>query len=201
MENYPESLMNLIDQFQKLPGIGPKSAERIAFHLLKTDTQTAIKLANAIAELKKSIQYCSRCFNLSEEKICNICNNLKRDKSILCIVENPKDIQAIEKTRKYNGFYHVLLGKISPLDGIGPSHLKIKELLERIKTDPPTEIIIATSADVEGEATSLYLAKILKPSQIKITRIAYGIPVGSSLELTDELTLMRSLSGRQTMIG
>lgn len=195
--NYPESLINLIDQLKKLPGIGPKSAERIAFHLLKSDPETISKLTSSITALKTKIRYCAQCFNLSEKELCEICNGAKRDKNIICVVENPKDIQAIEKARKYTGVYHVLLGKISPLDGIGPDHLKIKELLTRIEKQKPQEIIIATSSDVEGETTALYLAKILKPAGVKITRIAYGIPVGSSLEFADEITLMRSLEGRQ----
>lgn len=195
--NYPQSLVNLIDQLKTLPGVGPKSAERIAFHLLKSDKEAAVKLSSAITELKNKIKYCSQCFNLSEKDLCDICNNSKRDKNIICIVESPKDTQAIEKTRKYNGHYHVLLGKISPLDGIGPDKLKIKELVNRIKKQKPQEIIIATSSDVEGETTALYIAKLLKPLGIKITRIAYGIPVGSSLEFADEITLMRSMEGRQ----
>lgn len=192
--NYPESLINLIDQLKTLPGIGPKSAERIAFHLLKTDSA---KLTQAITELKNRIRYCTQCFNLSEKELCSICSNARRDKNVICVIENPRDVQAIEKTRKYNGLYHVLLGKISPLDGIGPDKIKIKELLHRIEKQKPQEIIIATSSDVEGETTALYLAKALKPLGVKITRIAYGIPVGSSLEFTDEITLMRSLEGRQ----
>lgn len=195
--DYPKPLTDLIDEFKNLPGIGPKSAERIAFHILKNDAETASRLARAINNLKSKIRYCGQCFNLSEKELCNICSNSKRDRNVLCIVENPKDIHAMEKTRKFNGFYHTLLGKISPLDGIGPDQLKIKELLGRIEKQRPQEIIIATSADVEGETTALYLSKILKPIGIKITRIAYGIPVGSSLEFADEITLMRSLEGRQ----
>lgn len=190
--NYPQSLTNLIDQLKTLPGIGPKSAERIAFHLLNSDTA---KLASAISELKNKIRYCSQCFNLSEKELCAICNDTRRDKNTICIVENPKDVQAIEKTRKYHGLYHVLHGKISPLDGIGPDKIKIKELLQRVKKQQ--EIILATSSDVEGETTALYLAKALRSTGTKITRIAYGIPAGSSLEFADEITLMRSLEGRQ----
>lgn len=195
--NYPKPLIDLIDQLKTLPGIGPKSAERIAFHLLKTDTESVSKIANALNELKNKIKYCSQCFNLSEKELCNICGESRRDKNIICIVENPKDVEAIERARKFNGLYHVLLGKISPLDGIGPDHLKINELLARIEKNKPQEIIIATSSDVEGETTALYISKLLKSTGIKITRIAYGIPVGSSLEFADEVTLMRSLEGRQ----
>lgn len=195
--NYPQSLINLIDQLKTLPGIGPKSAERIAFHLLKNDTETIAKLAHTITELKNKIRYCTQCFNITEKELCDICNDSRRDKNIICVVETAKDVQAIEKTRKFNGLYHVLLGKLSPLDGIGPDHIKIKELLTRVQKTKPQEIIIATSADVEGEATALYLAKILKPIGSRITRIAYGIPAGSSLEFADEITLTRSLEGRQ----
>lgn len=195
--NYPQSLINLIEQFKTLPGIGPKSAERIAFHILKNSREDSAKLANAITELKNKIKYCAQCFNLAEKELCIICDNTKRDKNIICVVENPKDVQAIEKAGKYNGLYHVLLGKISPLDGIGPDQLRIKELLNRIEKQKPQEIIIAVSSDVEGETTALYLVKLLKPSGVKVTRIAYGIPAGSSLEFADEITLMRSLEGRQ----
>lgn len=195
--NYPQSLLNVIEQFKTLPGIGPKSAERIALHLLKTDTESVNKLAGSVIELKNKIKYCNECFNLSENDLCEICASYKRDKHIICIVETPRDLQAIEKTRKFHGLYHVLLGKISPLDGIGPDQLKIKELLSRIEKEKPQEIILATSADVEGETTALYIVKLLKPTGIKITRIAYGIPVGTALELADEITLARSLEGRQ----
>lgn len=195
--NYPQSLINLIDQLKTLPGIGPKSAERIAFHLLKSDSDIPAKLSQAITDLKNKIRYCSQCFNLSEKELCNICTNTKRDKNIICVVESPKDIQSIEKTRRYNGLYHVLLGKISPLDGIGPDKVKIKELVQRAEKQKPKEVIIATSSDIEGETTALYIAKALKSTGIKITRIAYGIPAGSSLEFADEITLMHSLEGRQ----
>lgn len=195
--NYPQSLINLIDQLKTLPGIGPKSAERIAFHILKSDNETVARLTHAITELKNKIRYCTQCFNITEKELCDICSDSRRDRNIMCIVETPKDMQAIEKTRKFNGLYHILLGKLSPLDGIGPDHLKIKELFTRTQKTKPQEIIIATSADVEGEATALYLAKILKPIGVKITRIAYGIPAGSSLEFANEITLIRSLEGRQ----
>lgn len=199
MDNYPSSLINVIDHFRKLPGIGIKSAERIALHLLDTSLEDASKLSNSIVELKNRIRYCSQCFNFSEQSLCTICNNPGRDKTIICIVENPKDIQSIERTKGFKGLYHVLLGKISPLDGITPDKVKIRELIERVKKDTPQEIIIATSADVEGEATSLYLTKILKPFNINVTRIAYGIPVGSSIEFADEVTLIRAMSGRQAV--
>jgi recombination protein RecR len=195
--NYPQPLIDLIDHLKVLPGIGPKSAERIAFHILNADKESAVKLSQAITELKHKIKHCTICFNLSENDICGICGNDKRDKNNICVVESPKDVQSIEKTRNYNGLYHVLLGKISPLDGIGPDDIRIKELLERVEKNRPQEIIIATSSDVEGEATALYLAKILKPFGVKITRIAYGIPVGSALEFADEITLTRSLEGRR----
>ena len=197
--NYPHSLLNLIDRLKKLPGIGPKSAERIAFHLLDSNSGETAKLTRAITEVKNRIKYCSLCFNLSENQFCQICSQSNRNQNIICVVETPKDIQAIEKTRKFNGLYHVLLGKISPLDGIGPEKIKLKELMNRIRRKKPQEIILATSADVEGEATALYLAKLIKPLGIKVTRIAYGIPVGSSLEFADEVTLMRAMEGRRSI--
>lgn len=196
MPNYPQSLIALIEQLKTLPGIGPKSAERVAFHILKSDSESAVKLAQSILEVKDKIKYCNICFNLAEKEICSICSNPRRDINTICVVETPKDIQAIEKTGKYHGIYHVLLGKIAPLEGIGPEHLKIKELIQHIQKQKPQEIIIATSADIEGEATALYLVKIIKPMGIKTTRIAYGIPVGSSLEFADEITLTRSFEGR-----
>lgn len=199
MQNYPESLINLIDQLKKLPGIGSKSAERIVLHLLSTNGQEAEKLSQAITNLKKRIRHCRQCFNFSEEEICIICKDTTRDQQTICVVELPKDIQAIEKTKKYRGLYHVLLGKISPLEGISPDKLKIKELLARIQNDKPQEIILATGADVEGEATALYLTKITRILPVKLTRIACGIPVGISLEFADEMTLMRALQGRQTV--
>ena len=199
MNNYPQSITTVIDQFKKLPGIGSKSAERITLHLLAANRQDTIQLSNAIINLKNRIRYCKQCFYLSEQDLCNICNQPNRDPNVICVVENPKDIQAVEKTRKYRGHYHVLLGKISPLEGISPEKLKINELLHRIQHKKPQEIILATSADIEGESTALYLTKVIKPLGIKISRIAYGIPVGSSLEFTDEATLMRAMDGRQTV--
>ncbi len=199
MQNYPESLTNLIDQLKKLPGIGSKSAERIALYLLAANGQEADKLSQAITELKTRICYCRQCYNFSEGDLCNICGNSNRDQHTICVVEYPKDVQAMEKTKNYKGLYHVLLGKISPLEGISPDKLKIKELFKRIQDKNPAEIILATSADVEGEATALYLAKMAKNLPVKITRIAYGIPVGISLEFADEMTLMRALQGRQAV--
>jgi len=197
MQNYPSSLINLIEQFKKLPGIGQKSAERIAFYILKSNSEDMLRLSKSVTEVKKRIRYCRQCFNLSEGELCKICSQTNRNPKIICVVENPKDIQAIESTRKFNGLYHVLMGKISPLDGIGPEKLKIKELLSRIRHKTPKEIIIATSSDIEGEATALYLAKLIRPLGIKTTRIAFGIPVGSSLEFADEITLERSMEGRK----
>lgn len=199
MENYPHSLLTLIDRLKKLPGIGPKSAERIAFHLLDSNSGETTELSRAITEVKNRIKYCALCFNLSENQFCQICSQSNRNQNIICVVETPKDIQAIEKTRKFNGLYHVLLGKISPLEGIGPEKLKLKELMNRIRRKKPQEIILATSTDVEGEATALYLAKLIKALNIKVTRIAYGIPVGSSLEFADEVTLMRAMEGRRNL--
>ena len=194
--NYPKTLINLIDQFKTLPGVGPKSAERMALYVLKSDSDTMKKFTEAVTEVKQKITYCRQCFNFSERELCNICESFSRNREIICVVENPNDIHALEKTGKYNGLYHVLLGKISPLDGVRPEHLKIKELVARVEKQQPREIILATSADIEGDATALYLAKLLGERGLKTTRIAYGIPVGSSLEFADEMTLSRSIEGR-----
>lgn len=199
MHDYPQSLLRLIDRLKKLPGIGPKSAERIAFYLLDSGPEETVKLTEVMTELKRRIRYCSQCFNLSESALCPICSQNSRDGKIICIVETPKDIHSIEKTGKFHGVYHVLMGKISPLEGVGPERLKIKELLERVRNKQPEEIILATSADVEGEATALYLVKLLRPFNVKVSRIAYGIPVGSSVEFADEVTLMRAMEGRQAI--
>jgi len=194
---YTKPLATLIEQFQKLPGIGPKSAQRMAFHLLKMPPADVQKFSAAILEAKEKIKYCSVCFNMSSNEPCEICTSDKRDRSVICVVAETKDLIAIEKTNEYKGLYHVLQGLISPLDGIGPEELRIRELLERATNETVTEIILALNPSVEGEATSLYLNKILKPFNIKITRIAFGLPVGGDLEYVDELTLARALEGRR----
>jgi len=186
----------LISEFTRLPGIGPKSAERIVMHILKSPRENAASLSESIIKLKDTIGFCRNCFNLSEGDICHICSDPQRDKATVLVVESPKDILAIEKTGSYRGLYHVLLGAISPLDGIGPDDLKIKELFRRIKSDKIKEVILATDADTEGESTALYLSQVLKNQGVKTSRIAYGLPVGSHLEYADQATLARALEGR-----
>jgi len=193
---YTKPLAKLIDQFQKLPSIGPKSAQRLAFHLLKMPLSEVEKFAEVMLEAKKTIKYCDVCFNLSSENPCEICISTKRDKSTICVVAEAKDLIAIEKTAEYKGVYHVLQGLISPLDGIGPDDLRVKELLRRTTNEAVKEIILAINPSVEGEATSLYLNKILKPFGVKVTRIAFGLPMGGDLEYVDELTILKALEGR-----
>lgn len=193
---YTKPLAKLIDQFQKLPGIGPKSAQRMSFHLLKMPLSEVEKFAETMIESKRTIKYCDICFNLSSENPCEICASGKRDKSIICVVSETKDLIAIEKTLEYKGQYHVLQGLISPLDGIGPDDLRVKELLQRTTDESVKEIILAINPSVEGEATSLYLNKILKPFGVKVTRIAFGLPMGGDLEYVDELTILKALEGR-----
>lgn len=193
---YAQSISRLISELGKLPGVGPKTAQRLAFHLLNTSDEEALALADAIKEAKEKITYCSVCSNLTDEDPCFICKDTKRDESVICVVEDPKDIVAIEKTGEYRGKYHVLHGIISPINGIGPEQLKIKELLARVKEKPVQEVIVAISSSVEGEATGMYLAKLLRPLGIKVTRIAHGLPVGGDLEYADEVTLTRAFEGR-----
>ena len=187
----------LVEEFSKMPGIGPKTAERLAFYILKTSRNDAEALSKAIIKVKDSVRSCRICNNLSDSETCEICKSQSRDRSILCVVEEPNGIVTIEKTRGFNGLYHVLLGSLSPLDGIGPRDLKIKELLERVKKEPFQEIIIATDFNTEGEATALYLAKVLKETGVKLTRVAYGIPVGSDLEYADQATMIKAFEGRR----
>ncbi|MBO8170157.1 MAG: recombination protein RecR [Thermoanaerobacteraceae bacterium] len=193
---YAQSISRLISELGKLPGVGPKTAQRLAFHLLNTSDEEALALADAIKEAKEKITYCSICSNLTDEDPCFICTDTKRDEGVICVVEDPKDIVAIEKTGEYRGKYHVLHGIISPINGIGPEQLKIKELLARVKEKPVQEVIVAISSSVEGEATGMYLAKLLRPLGIKVTRIAHGLPVGGDLEYADEVTLTRAFEGR-----
>ena len=200
MKGFPDSMRNLIDRISDLPGIGPRTAQRLAFHILKMPKQEAENLAKAVMKVKESVRFCRICGNLSDEEVCQICANAGRDRSMICVVEEPKDIAAIEKAGGYNGVYHVLLGSLSPLDGIGPADLKIKELLDRVAKSKPKEIIIGTDFNTEGEATALYLVKVLKPSGVKVTRVAYGIPVGSNLEYADQATLAKAFEGRQAMV-
>lgn len=192
-------LARLIEQLRALPGIGTKSAQRLAYHILDMDDSQIQALTNAIAEAKTRIHYCSQCYNLTDTDPCRICDSPTRDHSLLCVVEQPRDAEAMERTRDFKGVYHVLHGALSPLEGIGPSDIKIKELLTRLQTEDVTEIIMATDPDVEGEATAMYLAKLLKPLGIKVSRIAHGLPVGSDLEYADEITLAKALENRREM--
>ena len=197
MSIYTPALQKLIDELGKLPGVGPKSAQRIAFHLIKLPEQDALSLANAIQEAKQKVRFCERCFNMSDEAICEICSDTQRDSSLVCVVEEPRDIVALERTREYKGLYHVLQGAINPIDGVGPEQLKIRELLERLKENTLQEVILCTNPNIEGEATAMYLAKLIEPLGIQVSRIASGLPVGGDLEYADELTLGRALEGRR----
>ncbi len=191
-----ESLEQLAEQFSHLPGIGRKTAHRLAFYILKMPREEVQALANALLTVKEKIRYCSTCSNITEVDPCPICSNVKRDQSVICVVEEPNDVVAIEKTKDYKGLYHVLGGTLSPLDGIGPDDLKIKELIQRVSNSVIEEVILALNPNVEGEATTLYISKLLKPFGVKVTRIARGLPVGSDLEFADEATLSRALEGR-----
>lgn len=190
-------LQRLIEQFEKMPGIGKKTAQRLAFYILSIPKEEALEVANAIYDACEKIKRCSLCMNLTEEELCPICHSDERDKSVICVVEDAQDLLAIEKTGEYKGVYHVLNGAISPLDGIGPEQLSIKELLKRLESGV-SEVILATNSDIEGEATAMYVSKLIKPFGIKVTRLAYGLPVGSDLQYADELTLSRALKGRRT---
>lgn len=191
-----EPLQIAIEELSKLPGIGKKTAQRLALHVLKTDQDSVEKLIKAIADLKTKLHFCTRCYNLAVEDLCDICKNLKRDSSKICVVEEASDVIAIEKTNEYNGLYHVLGGVLSPLMGVSVDDLKIKELLHRFETENITEIILALNPDTEGETTSLYLARLIKPLNIKVTRIARGIPIGGDLEFADEATIGRAMLNR-----
>ncbi len=199
MDYYVLPIANLIEQLSKLPGIGRKTAQRLAFYILEMDNIEAERLASSIKEAKEKIHYCKICNNLTDEEICSICNDSRRDRSVICVVEGAKDVIAMEKTKEYKGLYHVLHGVISPMENIGPNDIKIKELLDRLKDGETKEVIIATNPTVEGEATALYIAKLLKPLDIKTTRIAYGIPVGGDLEYYDEVTLSKAMENRREL--
>jgi len=191
------SLSRLIDEFTRFPGIGRKTAERLAFSVLKDDVPSVERLSRTLLEVKRNMRFCSRCGNISENELCEICTNPRRNTKIICVVEEPKDIWAIEKSGTYNGQYHVLMGALSPLDGIGPDKLRIRELLERVKTEGTEELIIATGPNVEGDATAIYISRLTKPLGISVTRIASGLPAGGDLEYADSITLSRAISGRR----
>ena len=193
---YSDALGNLVDQLAKLPGIGRKSAQRLAFHILKQPDKEARLLAKAIIDEKKKIHYCKTCYNLTDQEYCPICQNPNRDTSVICVVEDARDVLALERANEFRGLYHVLHGAISPMDGIGPEQLKVKELLQRLQNQPAEEVIIATNTSIEGEATAMYLANLLKPLGIKVTRIAQGLPVGGDIQYADEVTLARAFEGR-----
>ena len=194
---YAGPVQDLIDELGRLPGVGPKSAQRIAYYLLKLPTEDALRLATAINEVKARISFCRRCFNIAEGDECEICGDGRRDATTVCVVEEPRDIVAIEKTQEYRSRYHVLQGAISPIEGIGPEQLRVKELLGRIDAEAIAEVILCTNPNIEGEATAMYLARLLKPLGVRVTRIASGLPVGGDLEYADELTLGRALEGRR----
>jgi len=197
--NYTKPVQVLIDELGRLPGIGPKSAQRIAFHLLKMPTEDASRLAHAITDAKARVRFCERCFNVADDTLCPICDDDSRDTSVVCVVEESRDIVAIERTGEFRGRYHVLLGAISPLEGIGPEQLKVRELVERIDPEGISEVILCTNPNTEGEVTAMYLARLLKPIGLTVTRIASGLPVGGDLEYADELTLGRALEGRRSV--
>ncbi|NND75064.1 MAG: recombination protein RecR [Ilumatobacter sp.] len=194
---YTVPVQVLIDELGRLPGIGPKSAQRIAFHLLKVPTDDATRLAHAITDAKARVRFCERCFNVAEDVLCPICRDDGRDSRVVCVVEESRDIVAVEKTGEFRGRYHVLLGVMSPLEGIGPEQLKIRELIARLEPEGITEVILCMNPNTEGEVTAMYLARLLKPLGITVTRIASGLPVGGDLEYADELTLGRALEGRR----
>ncbi|MGD0694828.1 MAG: recombination mediator RecR [Terriglobia bacterium] len=197
MKDFAEPLAHLIDELKRLPGIGQKSAQRLAFHLQRTPREDAARLAEAILEVKDKIKLCSVCNNLTELDPCEYCSDPSRAQDVICIVETPYNVISIEKTREFHGQYHVLHGALSPLEGIGPDQLRIKSLLDRLKDGKVKELIVATNPNVEGEATAIYLAKLIKPLGIKVTRIGMGIPVGSELEFADEVTVLKSMEGRR----
>lgn len=197
---YSESVKKLIGEFEKLPGIGHKSAVRLAFYILESDESAAKNMADALLEAKQKVKFCSKCFNLAETENCDICNNTKRDESIICVVENVKDVAAMEKTHEFKGLYHVLHGAISPMNNISANDIKIKELITRLSDDKIKEVILATNPTIEGEATAMYISRIIKTIPgIKVSRIAHGIPVGGDIEYTDEITLIKAMENRREM--
>ena len=200
MRQYPRSLNRLINELGKLPGIGGKTAQRLAFHVLSLSDREAEALASAILEAKQSLHYCSVCGNLTDREVCGICSDQSRDRTQICVVETPQDVMAMERIREFRGTYHVLHGTISPAEGVGPSDINLKSLIERLqKSDEVSEVIIATNPNIEGEATAMYIARLIKPAGIKVTRIAHGIPVGGDLEYADEVTLLKAMEGRREL--
>ena len=198
---YAPPVQSLIDELGRLPGVGPKSAQRIAFYLLKLPDEDAFRLARSITEAKEKVSFCRRCFNVCEGEECGICLDSRRDGTVVCVVEEPRDVVAVEKTGEFRGRYHVLQGAISPLEGIGPEQIRVRELLTRLGAEDIAEVILCTNPNIEGEATAMYLARLLEPLGIRVTRIASGLPVGGDLEYADELTLGRALEGRRELDG
>lgn len=196
MQSAP-SIQKLLDELERLPGIGPKSAQRMAYYILNTDSDAALRLAHAIEEVKDTVRFCSQCFNYSEDELCDICSSPRRDKSAICVVSEPRDIPPIERTGVFNGVYHVLGGALSPMDGIGPEDLHVAELMSRLSSNEINEVVIATNPNIEGETTATYLARLISPLGILVTRPASGLPVGGDLEFADELTLGRALEARR----
>jgi recombination protein RecR len=196
---YEGAVQDLIDELGRLPGVGPKSAQRIAFHLLAADPADVRRLVDALVEVKDKVRFCKVCGNVAEEELCRICRDARRDDSVICVVEEPKDVVAIEKTREFRGRYHVLGGAISPIEGVGPDDLRVRELMTRLADGAVTEVILATDPNTEGEATATYLARLVKPMGLRVTRLASGLPVGGDLEYADEVTLGRAFSGRRLL--
>lgn len=197
MQTYTGPISRLIEEFSKLPGVGRKTAQRLAFHVINMNMNDVEALSKAIVDAKKEIRYCSICYNITDKAVCSMCSNKNRDNSVICVVEDPRDVAAMEKTKEFNGQYHVLNGVISPMDGIGPDMIRIKELIQRLSNQDVKEIIMATNPTIEGEATAMYIARLLKPMGIKVTRIAHGLPVGGDLEYADEVTITKALEGRR----
>ena len=195
----PEALERLVQELSRLPGVGPKTAQRLAFHVLRVDRQRAAALAQAVLDVKERIGYCSRCYNIAEGELCALCSSGRRDPAVVCVVESPLDLLAIERTSEYHGLYHVLHGVISPIDGIGPDQIHVPQLVERVREEGVTEVIIATNADIEGEATAVYLHRALAQLSVTVTRPAHGLPVGGDLEYADELTLAKAMAGRRSL--
>lgn len=196
---YAPSIERLLEELERLPGIGPKSAQRLAYHVLRTDAESAQRLADAIVEVKRTVHFCPRCFNFAEGDVCGICGEPERETRIICVVEEPRDVVAIERTGEFSGLYHVLHGAISPIDGVGPDQLRVRELIERLGTESVGEVLLATNPNAEGETTALFLARLIKPLGIRVTRIASGLPVGGDLEYADEVTLGRALQARREL--
>jgi recombination protein RecR len=196
---YPEPIARLIESFTRLPGIGPKTASRLAFHVITMEEDKVIDFAKALVSVKRNLHYCSVCCNITDTDPCRICQDKSRDPSVICVVQDHKDIVAMERTKEFNGFYHVLQGAISPMEGIGPDDIRLKELLNRLSDERVMELILATNANIEGEATAMYVSRLIRPFGIKVTRIAHGLPVGGDLEYADEVTLSKALEGRREL--